>query len=275
VLVCAQKDEEQGCTGERSCPVSVSVSLCLCLIAFNENRGPGFCSVTHQSAEINSTSLSKKGTEYFPSWVRGSILFQTDFQKPAPLLFQSLRETGRISQLESFGIAVLGSALSGSGVVQQPALYRGWTTGKSFYFTINKVGCLQHCNWILFSPRSFPKDFGLGGLGTHLPRVFNRNHVSKISFSPDRQKFSLTFLAPAIPPCKDPPSPGQYDLVDYKGSPKPDCSSAVFTSNTGRWTERPSRAGFPGPGRSKNCSEGSQSFLSTKGTAHAWNSTEL
>nr|XP_047905501.1 O(6)-methylguanine-induced apoptosis 2 isoform X2 [Anser cygnoides] len=35
----------------------------------SENPGPGFYNVTHQSPEINSTSLSKKGTGYFPSLV--------------------------------------------------------------------------------------------------------------------------------------------------------------------------------------------------------------
>ncbi|KAM6335138.1 LOW QUALITY PROTEIN: O(6)-methylguanine-induced apoptosis 2 [Alca torda] len=38
--------------------------------------------------------------------------------------------------------------------------------------------------------------------------------------------------APAAP-CKDPPSPRQYDLVDYKGSPKQDCSRAGLVPNTG------------------------------------------
>ncbi|KAI6073490.1 O(6)-methylguanine-induced apoptosis 2 [Aix galericulata] len=35
----------------------------------SENPGPGFYNVTHQSPEINSPSLSKKGTGYFPSLV--------------------------------------------------------------------------------------------------------------------------------------------------------------------------------------------------------------
>ncbi|KAM9605957.1 LOW QUALITY PROTEIN: O(6)-methylguanine-induced apoptosis 2 [Morphnus guianensis] len=58
--------------------------------------------------------------------------------------------------------------------------------------------------------------------------------VPQISFSPDRQEFCLTLSDPAIPPCKDPPlpGPGQYNPVDYKGSPKQDCSKqTAFVSN--------------------------------------------
>ncbi|CAM9779853.1 unnamed protein product [Bubo scandiacus] len=73
--------------------------------------------------------------------------------------------------------------------------------------------------------------------------------------TPFRQKFCLTPSAPTIPPCKDPPSPGpgQWDLVDDKGSPEQDCSCAAFVSNTGRRTERRSQEGFPGPGFSFWC----------------------
>lgn len=76
-------------------------------------------------------------------------------------------------------------------------------------------------------------------------------------FSLDRQKFCLTLCAPAIPPCKDPPfpGPGQYNLVDYGGSLKQNCSSAVFVSNTERWMGGRSQEGFPGPGKNKNYSE--------------------
>lgn len=73
----------------------------------------------------------------------------------------------------------------------------------------------------------------------------------------DRQKFCLMLCAPAIPPCKDPPfpGPGQYNLVDYRGSLKQNCSSAVFVSNTERWMGGRSQEGFPGPGKNKNYSE--------------------
>lgn len=59
--------------------------------------------------------------------------------------------------MESFGTTVLVLALSHSGVAEQPGLYGGWTTGKSLHFTINKAGCLWHCNQTLFPPDHFPK----------------------------------------------------------------------------------------------------------------------
>ncbi|XP_019403077.1 PREDICTED: O(6)-methylguanine-induced apoptosis 2 [Crocodylus porosus] len=69
-------------------------------------------------------------------------------------------------------------------------------------------------------------------------------------FSPGRYKYGLNFSAAAIPPPKDPPlpGPGQYDVVDYKDPAKQYISSAVFVSNTGRWTGDQSREGLPGPG---------------------------
>ncbi|KAL7980506.1 hypothetical protein Chor_001660 [Crotalus horridus] len=42
--------------------------------------------------------------------------------------------------------------------------------------------------------------------------------------------------------------PGQYDIVDYSGPPKHYISSAVFVSNTRRWTGDKLHQGIPGPG---------------------------
>lgn len=65
--------------------------------------------------------------------------------------------------------------------------------------------------------------------------------------SPDRQKLCLSLSAPATPPCKDPPSPGQCNLGAYNGSPKQD-SSVCLTQGDGQSTA-------PGQGKDKNCSE--------------------
>ncbi|XP_049676625.1 O(6)-methylguanine-induced apoptosis 2 [Accipiter gentilis] len=126
----------------------------------NETPGPGFYSVTHQSAEINGTSLSKKGTAYFPSLVTTTSTIPSSRCLPR---------------------------------TQAPEEHTGH------------------------------KESNLGTAGRQW------------------QEFCLTPSAPAIPPCKDPPSPGpgQYNPVDYKGSPKQDCSKqTVLVSNTGRWTQR-------------------------------------
>ncbi|XP_013930671.1 PREDICTED: O(6)-methylguanine-induced apoptosis 2, partial [Thamnophis sirtalis] len=64
------------------------------------------------------------------------------------------------------------------------------------------------------------------------------------------RKCVLNFSAPAIPPPQNPPlpGPGQYDIVDYRGPPKHYISSAVFVSNTKRWTGDKFHKGIPGPG---------------------------
>ncbi|XP_035201768.1 O(6)-methylguanine-induced apoptosis 2 [Oxyura jamaicensis] len=71
----------------------------------------------------------------------------------------------------------------------------------------------------------------------------------------------LLDTAPAIPPCKDSPGPGQYNLVDYRGCPKQNCSSAVFVSNTERWMGSGSQEGFPGPGAYSPRALGKYSFI--------------
>lgn len=60
----------------------------------------------------------------------------------------------------------------------------------------------------------------------------------------------MNFSAPAVPPPQNPPlpGPGQYDIVDYRGPPKHYISSAVFVSNTKRWTGDKFHKGIPGPG---------------------------
>ncbi|ETE65884.1 hypothetical protein L345_08338, partial [Ophiophagus hannah] len=64
------------------------------------------------------------------------------------------------------------------------------------------------------------------------------------------RKCILNFSAPAVPPPQDPPlpGPGQYDIVDYTAPSKHYISSAVFVSNTKRWTGEKLHKGIPGPG---------------------------
>ena len=50
-----------------------------------------------------------------------------------------------------------------------------------------------------------------------------------------------------MPPQPQPPGPGQYNLVDYKGPEKEYISSSVFKSTTNRWNNRKTMHG-PGPG---------------------------
>uniref|UniRef100_H9GP55 O(6)-methylguanine-induced apoptosis 2 n=1 Tax=Anolis carolinensis TaxID=28377 RepID=H9GP55_ANOCA len=64
-------------------------------------------------------------------------------------------------------------------------------------------------------------------------------------------KYGLNFSAPPLPRPKSPPSPGpgQYEIVDFNGPSKHYISSAVFVSNTGRWSGDNFHQDVPGPGK--------------------------
>ncbi|XP_010574647.1 PREDICTED: O(6)-methylguanine-induced apoptosis 2 [Haliaeetus leucocephalus] len=290
----------------------------------NEIQGPGFYSVTHQSAEINGTSLSKKGTAYFPSLVPCTTCkkisnypaanaykilscFQPkqDFSKENPSMFQHpiarsiekiptpahnqcyvsrfAREDkdGGGSQLmynvcevmfdvpedtrTSCNLPGLGAALRVAATAQTfaPDLY-GFLQAKQLRFWPDSVYVPNHkrikFGKIWKTAFSMYKSLELGGktllvilvliIQGHYdindslikvsPKGITSCFKSKTSRLTRMQEFCLTLSAPAIPPCKDPPSPGprQYNPVDYKGSPKQDCSrQTAFVSNTGQWTE--------------------------------------
>uniref|UniRef100_A0A8B9MG71 Uncharacterized protein n=1 Tax=Accipiter nisus TaxID=211598 RepID=A0A8B9MG71_9AVES len=214
VLVYAQKDEEQGCTGERSCLSHWyqcepgPVSHCICprreVTNTNETPGPGFYSVTHQSAEINGTSLSKKGTAYFPSLIE---------KIPTPA--HNHCYVSRFAREDK----------DGGHYDINDSLIKVSPKGITSCFK-SKTSCLTRMYG--FTPEPATKQ----------PHKLTKEAKK----TPFRQEFCLTLSAPAIPPCKDPPSPGpgQYNPVDYKGSPKQDCSKQTVLEV------------FPGPGKNKN-----------------------
>ncbi|XP_077991307.1 O(6)-methylguanine-induced apoptosis 2-like [Glandiceps talaboti] len=63
------------------------------------------------------------------------------------------------------------------------------------------------------------------------------------------RKHYLCISAPAmpLPPPLPEPGPGSYDVVDYQGPSKHYMSSAVFVSNTSRWTGEVRNVEVPGP----------------------------
>ncbi|XP_075029973.1 O(6)-methylguanine-induced apoptosis 2 [Calonectris borealis] len=241
----------------------------------NENPGPGFYSVTHLSAEINSTSLSKKGTGYFPSLVPRTACEKISNYPAANAYkilpcFQSKQDFSK----------------GNSSMFQQPIARKiekiPTPAPNQYYvrrFGREDKGGHSHYNindsLIKVSPKGITSCFKskISRLArmdrfTPEPATYQPHKPTKeAKKTPFRQKFCLTLSAPAIPPCKDPPSPGpgQYDLVDYKGCPKQDCSSAVFVSNTGRWTGSGSQEGFPGPGTYSPRALGKCSFICSRG----------
>ncbi|MBN3305202.1 STPG1 protein, partial [Amia calva] len=73
----------------------------------------------------------------------------------------------------------------------------------------------------------------------------------------------LCISAPPIPVPKTPPlpGPGQYDIVNYEGPARHYMSSAVFLSNTSRWTGGTHEKDLPGPGFYQPEKPLKQSFL--------------
>ncbi|XP_009578126.1 PREDICTED: O(6)-methylguanine-induced apoptosis 2, partial [Fulmarus glacialis] len=247
----------------------------------NENPGPGFYSVTHLSAEINSTSLSKKGTGYFPSLVPRTACekisnypaanaykilpcFQSkqDFSKGNSSMFQQpiARKIEKIpTPAPNQYYTSMDFCKQSNNVSGQTVFVFKTTRG----LNLEKFGKWPSpCHYIIndslikVSPKGITSCFKskisrLARMERFTPESATyqpHKPTKEAKKTPFRQKFCLTLSAPAIPPCKDPPlpGPGQYDLVDYKGCPKQDCSSAVFVSNTGRWTGSGSQEGFPG-----------------------------
>ncbi|XP_068513596.1 O(6)-methylguanine-induced apoptosis 2 isoform X4 [Anas acuta] len=204
----------------------------------SENPGPGFYDVTHQSPEINSPSLSKKGTGYFPS------LTSTDFCKQsnnvsAHAVFVS--RTTRGLNLEKIG---------------------KWPS--PCHYNINDSFTKVSPKGITSCFKSKTSHLTRTDRITAEPTIYQPYKPTReAKKTPFKQKFCLTLCAPAIPPCKDPPfpGPGQYNLVDYGGSLKQNCSSAVFVSNTERWMGGGSQEGFPGPGAYSPRALGKYSFI--------------
>ncbi|NXA50167.1 STPG1 protein, partial [Nothocercus julius] len=249
----------------------------------NETPGPGFYNVAHHSAESNSISLSQKGTGYFPSLV-ARIACSKIANYPAanaysiPSCFQSKQDfsTGNSSmfqqpiarKIEKIPTPAPGQYNTSrdfckrSNSVSAHAVFVSKTTRGLNLEKKGKWPSPCHYNIsdspIKVSPKSITSCFKsktshqtnmdkfIMEYATYQPQ----KTMKEAKKTPSRQKFCLTLSAPAIPPCKEPPlpGPGQYDLVDYKGSPKQNRPSAAFVSNTRRWTGGASLEGYPGPG---------------------------
>uniref|UniRef100_A0A8C8SZD3 Sperm tail PG-rich repeat containing 1 n=1 Tax=Pelusios castaneus TaxID=367368 RepID=A0A8C8SZD3_9SAUR len=266
----------------------------------NESPGPGFYNVVHQSAEINSTSLSKKGTGYFPS-MDARLSYNRKPSYPAAntynlsLVFQSKRDfsTGNSSMFQqpiakkreqistpapNQYNASLDFCKQSNNVCGRAVFLSKTTRGLS----IDKTGewpspCHYRINDSLVkeSPRILVSCFKSNTLRETKvntlspgPAAYELNKPIKAAKkTPSMRKQNLNFSAPAIPPPKNPPlpGPGHYEIVDYEGPPKHYISSAVFVSNTGRWTGDRSQQGIPGPGTYLPEVPGKQSFIYNSG----------
>ncbi|XP_051029659.1 O(6)-methylguanine-induced apoptosis 2 isoform X2 [Phodopus roborovskii] len=204
----------------------------------NDNPGPGFYNVIHQSPVFNSVSFSKRGTCTFPS----SASIPSCKQKSnisAPIGFLSKTERGFFPLASSGGPPPGHYNVNESLVKQSPKVLMSCfksKTGRGLKLTSTGPG----------------------------PGYYNPNNQTKVLKKPHIPRGTLlNFSAQPLPlPPKPPlPGPGQYEIVDYEGPPKHFISSASFVSNTSRWPVLSSKPSLPGPATYKPEIPGKQSFL--------------
>ncbi|XP_051844186.1 O(6)-methylguanine-induced apoptosis 2 isoform X2 [Antechinus flavipes] len=207
----------------------------------DENPGPGFYNVIHQSPEFNSVSLSKKGTGCFPSVIteysckeRSNLCIppQPAFLSNTPREFTPARQI----LAPSPGHYEINESL----VKETPKLLR--------------------CGFKSKTLRDKKIDSSGPGPGSYNPESPVKASPKK---TPIRKKCTLTFSAFPLPPLPKPPvpGPGQYDIVNYRGPCKHYISSATFVSSTERWTYNTNQGAFPGPTTYKPEFPGKQSFI--------------
>ncbi|XP_014461239.1 O(6)-methylguanine-induced apoptosis 2 [Alligator mississippiensis] len=249
----------------------------------DESPGPGFYSVIHRSPEFNSTSLSKKGTGYFPSGDTRIARNQIPSYPAANAYsiascFQSKRDfgTGNSSMFQQPIARKLkkmptpapnqynastdfckqsNNVCAWAAFVSKTARGLSSVTAEKWpspcHYSINVSLTQRSPNNVMSCFKSkTPREVKVDSCGPG-PAAYSLRDLPKVAKKTcGLCKYGLNFSAAAIPPPKDPPlpGPGQYDVVDYKDPPKQCISSAVFVSNTGRWAGDQSREGLPGPG---------------------------
>ncbi|KAJ7304339.1 hypothetical protein JRQ81_011888 [Phrynocephalus forsythii] len=251
----------------------------------NENPGPGFYNVTHQSALLNNVSQSRKGTCFFPS-LDVRIARQKIPSYPAanaynlPPTLQSKRDfsLGHSSMFQQpiarkitkkstpapnqYNVSVdLGKQSSSPGAqsaftsrTQRTLILHSKDHVPSpCHYQVNESIIRQSpvvlvsCFKSKTSRETNPETLSPGPAAYQHPAEVSVATPRKI---PGLRKYGLNFSAPAVPPPKSPPppGPGQYEIVDYDGPPKHYISSAVFVSSTGRSVGDKFHEEIPGPG---------------------------
>ncbi|XP_036086080.1 O(6)-methylguanine-induced apoptosis 2 isoform X1 [Rousettus aegyptiacus] len=260
----------------------------------DDNPGPGFYNVIHQSPVFNSVSLSKKGTCTFPSMcarmdtiiskypaanaytLPSRFVSKKDFSNSCSSMFQ-LPSFAKVLKFETpapnhYNASVSYckqknnvSARAGFMSKTQRGLFtiaeRGPAPG---YYNVNESLVKKSPN-ILMSCFKSKTSRGLKLTSTGPgPGYYNPNDHIKIpkkTLIPRNPILNFSASPLPLPPKPSLPGPGQYEIVDYVGPPKHFISSASFVSNTSRWTMAPSQPGLPGPATYKPEFPGKQSFL--------------
>eukprot|EP00079_Xenopus_tropicalis_P014713 XP_004911619.1 PREDICTED: O(6)-methylguanine-induced apoptosis 2 isoform X2 [Xenopus tropicalis] len=265
----------------------------------NENPGPGTYNVGRTPADINSVSLSKKGTGGFPSKAPRTLQRKIA-RTPAPNAYLLNKEFFSKKDFSK----------GNSSMFQQPVAVEvedtkhltpapnQYSASSTYCHPNNNVAA--HASFVSKTKRDLLKPNAVNGpspchytindslvkestkvLVSCFKSKTSRNSLNVISDNPGPasydlyksfesekktifpRKHYLCFSAPAMPVPKTPPvpGPGHYAIVDYEGLPKQHMSSAAFVSNTSRWAGDVSGNRFPGPGAYYPEIPGRYSFL--------------
>ncbi|XP_042296299.1 O(6)-methylguanine-induced apoptosis 2 [Sceloporus undulatus] len=252
----------------------------------NENPGPGCYNITHPSAVQNTVSQSRKGTCFFPS-LDVRIARQRIPSYPAanaydlPPTFQSKRDfslgySSMFQQPIARKISKRSTpAPNQYNVSRDLSKQNGYRGVKSVFTSKTKRSltlygkdrvpspCHYEINdsFVRQAPTALVSCFRSRTKRETKPETLSPGPAAyqqpdkipaatpRIKF-PGLRKYGLNFSAPPLPRPKSPPSPGpgQYEIANFSGAPKHYISSAVFVSNTGRWSGDTFNEEVPGPG---------------------------
>ncbi|CAH7438220.1 O(6)-methylguanine-induced apoptosis 2 isoform X1 [Phodopus roborovskii] len=261
----------------------------------NDNPGPGFYNVIHQSPVFNSVSFSKRGTCTFPSscarlgnniskypaanayTIRSELVSKKDFSNSCSSMFQ-LPSFMKVVKSETPAPNHYNASIPSCKQKSNISAPIGFLskTERGFFPLASSGGPPPgHYNvnesLVKQSPKVLMSCFkSKTGRGLKLtstgpgPGYYNPNNQTKVLKKPHIPRGTLlNFSAQPLPlPPKPPlPGPGQYEIVDYEGPPKHFISSASFVSNTSRWPVLSSKPSLPGPATYKPEIPGKQSFL--------------
>ncbi|XP_072275345.1 O(6)-methylguanine-induced apoptosis 2 [Pyxicephalus adspersus] len=264
----------------------------------NENPGPGSYNVA-KGPDINSVSLSAKGTGGFPSkvprsssvrvsrspapnayYVKDALFAKQNFNKSNSSMFHQpiatkvedvKHQTPAPNQYNaSINYCQANNNVSAHAAfvsrTKREAVHLNPLKGPSpCHYTVNdsltkeSPKVLVSCFKSKTTRDALHVALNNPGPGSYDP--FGCPEMGKKTVLP--RKHYLCFSAPAVPVPKTPdvPGPGYYELVDYEGPPKQYISSSAFVSNTSRWAGGASGADVPGPGSYNPECLGKQSFL--------------
>ncbi|KAK9394763.1 O6-methylguanine-induced apoptosis 2 [Crotalus adamanteus] len=264
----------------------------------NENPGPGLYNITHQSLLLNDVSQSRKGTCFFPS-LDVRIAHQRIPNYPAsnaydipPTLHSkkdfSLGYSSMFHPPFARKIPKKATPAPNQYNVSVDLCKQNCKLGAKSVFSSKTKRTLSYscqervpspCHYrikdslIRVSPPVLVSCFRSKTGRTINPETLSPGPAAyqqpvETSVGPSKRfsglrKCILNFSVPAVPPPQNPPlpGPGQYDIVDYSGPPKHYISSAVFVSNTRRWTGDKLHQGIPGPGTYNLSIPRKQSFM--------------